>query len=90
MPNPDILADPPTPDEITPYDEARLVTYLRLLDADIEGAPWEEAAKIVLGLNPDQDRSNAMHIHANHLNRAKWMTTNGYAHLLTMAGAQGR
>jgi hypothetical protein len=90
MPDPDILVNPPAPDEITPYDEAHFVTYLRLLDAEIEGAAWEESARIVLGLDPDQDRSSAMHIYANHLNRAKWMTTNGYAHLLTMAGTQGR
>jgi hypothetical protein len=85
MSSTDILAEPPTPDEITSYDEAHFVTYLRLLDAETEGAPWEEAARIVLGLDPAQDRANTMRIHANHLNRAKWMTTNGYAHLLKMA-----
>jgi hypothetical protein len=85
MPSPDILADPPTPDEITLYDEAHFVTYLRLLDAETDGASWEEAARIVLGLDPDHDRASAMHIHNKHLARAKWMTTNGYAHLLKMA-----
>jgi Uncharacterized conserved protein (DUF2285) len=85
MPTSDILADLPTPDEITPYDQAHLVTYLRLLDAETEGAPWEEAAKIVLGLDPDQDRPSAERTYQSHLNRAKWMTTNGYAHLLKMS-----
>jgi hypothetical protein len=35
---------------LTGYDEQHLVTYLRLLDADAEGAEWEEVAKIVLHL----------------------------------------
>jgi Uncharacterized conserved protein (DUF2285) len=85
MPTPDILAEPPTPDEVTEYDKAHFVTYLRLLDAETDGASWEEVAKIVLGLDPDHDRTTAMHIHGNHLNRARWMTTNGYAHLLKMS-----
>jgi hypothetical protein len=84
MPSPDILADPPTPDEITSYDEAHLATYLRLLDAETDGASWEEAAKIVLGLDPQQDHATTERTYQNHLQRAKWMTTNGYAHLLKM------
>jgi hypothetical protein len=37
-------------DDLTPYDEEHLITYLRLLDADAEGAEWHEVAKIVLPL----------------------------------------
>jgi hypothetical protein len=50
---------------------AHLVTYLRLLDADAEGAAWQEVARIVLSLDVETD-----------LARAKWMTEQGYRHLL--------
>jgi hypothetical protein len=40
----------PDVEELTAYDIRHLVTYLRLLDADYEGADWQEAASIVLGL----------------------------------------
>lgn len=40
--------DPHVADELTGYDEERLVTYLRLRDAAAEDADWREVAKIVL------------------------------------------
>src|SRR5882757_9214208 len=47
------------PDEpfLTGYDMAHLVTYLRLLDADAEGADWREVAAIVLELDVAKDPS---------------------------------
>jgi Uncharacterized conserved protein (DUF2285) len=82
MPQPDLFECPPTADEITNYDKDHLVTYLRLLDADAEGADWQEVAQIVLGLDIGRDHDGALRTYRNHLDRAKWMTTNGYAHLL--------
>lgn len=67
---------PPDSPQLTPYDEAHLVDYLRLLDADAEGAPWQDAARIVLGLDPADPRAEA--VHAAHLARARWMTESGY------------
>ena len=37
---------------LTDYDRAHTATYLRLLDAAKEGAPWEEATQLVLGIDP--------------------------------------
>ena len=53
MPQSPHVADT-APDEpfLTGYDEQHLVTYLRLLDADAEGADWREVAKIVLRIDP--------------------------------------
>jgi hypothetical protein len=31
---------------LTTYDEEHLVTYLRLLDADAEGADWRDVARV--------------------------------------------
>jgi hypothetical protein len=37
---------PPPPDPVlTVYDEEHLLTYLRLLDANAEGADWREVAQ---------------------------------------------
>ncbi len=67
---------------LTAYDRAHLITYLRLLDADAEGASWEEVASIVLKLDPQQDRDHARAVWESHLERARWMTRSGYHHLL--------
>lgn len=72
----------PTELVLTAYDEEHLITYLRLLDADEEGADWKEVARIVLHINPDADPEGAKRIFESHLARAKWMTESGYRHLL--------
>lgn len=91
MPNPSLtpkVADaPPTADTLTSYDEEHLVTYLRLLDADAEGADWAEVARIVLQIDPEQEPARARQAWESHLARAKWMTTHGYQHLLRRGGA---
>jgi hypothetical protein len=83
MQQPPHIADS-APDEpfLTGYDMAHLVTYLRLLDADAEGAAWQEAARIVLSLDVETEPERANRVWASHLARAKWMTEQGYRHLL--------
>jgi hypothetical protein len=80
--NPDIADVAPTDPTLTPYDEQHLITYLRVLDADAEGADWREVAKIVLHIDPDREPERARRAHESHLARAKWMTEHGYRHLL--------
>ena len=80
--------DPPIADTapnvgvLTSYDEQHLVTYLRLLDADTEGADWREVARIVLRIDPAREPERAQRAWASHLARARWMTASGYQHLL--------
>ena len=64
------------PDEpfLTGYDMSHLMTYLRLLDADAEGADWREVARIVLNLDAENDRDRTKRVWQSHLARAKWMT----------------
>src|SRR6266404_5770324 len=69
-------------DVLSGYDQEHLVTYLRLLDADAEGADWTEAARIVLHIDPPQEPERARRAWESHLKRAKWMTEHGYRHLL--------
>lgn len=76
----------PTFATLTPYDDAHLVDYLRLLDADSEGADWREVCVTLFDLDPAAEPERAERMHTSHLARAKWMTEVGYAHLL---GRQG-
>jgi hypothetical protein len=71
----------PTPDELTSYDGDHFVTYLRLLDAEEDGADWSEVARIVLKIDPDREPVQARRAWESHLARAKWMTRRGYEHL---------
>lgn len=81
--NKDKLADcPPTDAELTAYDRAHLKLYLRLLDADAEGADWTEIAEVVLRLDPKKDAARAHKIYASHLARAKWMAEHGHSGLM--------
>ena len=73
---------PPLSSEVTEYDEQNLGTYIRLLDADVEGADWREAVVVIFGINPDLEPDRARLVHTTHLARARWMTEFGYRHLL--------
>ncbi len=72
----------PSVPHLTPYDDLHRVTYLRLLDADDEGADCQEVARIVLRLDPLSQPDAARRTYESHLARAKWMTEVGYRHLL--------
>ncbi len=80
-----LLAAPPLSEHVTDYDIKHAKLYLRLLDADAEGAGWREPARFVLGLDCDADARAAERIHAAHLERALWMTREGYKDLLRRA-----
>ncbi len=67
---------------LTGYDEAHLVTYIRLLDAESASADWQEVARIALHIDPARELERARRAWESHLARAKWMTTDGYMHLL--------
>jgi hypothetical protein len=76
--DPDVADEAPTTSVLTGYDEEHLVTYLRLLDAEADGADGKEVAdraapRSLIG------RPRAW---ATHLAGACWMTEQGYRHLL--------
>jgi anti-sigma-K factor RskA len=72
-PDPPIFDVAPTDRNLTAYDEEHLVTYLRLLDADAEGADWQEVAKIVLHIDPEREPDRA-----KRASRAIWFVRNGW------------
>jgi hypothetical protein len=57
--DPDVSDTPPSDPVLTVYDEEHLITYLRLLDADAEGADWREVARIVLHIDPQHESDGA-------------------------------
>jgi hypothetical protein len=86
--DPPIADQAPTACELTGYDQEHLVTYLRLLDADTEGADWAEVARIVLHIDPSHEPERARRAFDSHLARANWMTEHGYRDLLRGSAPQ--
>ncbi|RWM18246.1 MAG: DUF2285 domain-containing protein [Mesorhizobium sp.] len=80
--DPDVADVAPDAPILTGYDEERLLTYIRLLDAAAEEADWREVARIVLHIDPEREPERAFRSWETHLARARWMTTDGYRHLL--------
>jgi hypothetical protein len=80
--DPEVADVAPSALTLTAYDQQHLVTYLRLLDADTEGADWREVARIVLHIDPDREPQRARLAYDSHLARAKWMAEHGYRDLL--------
>ena len=75
--DPDVADTAPSSATLTAYDEEHIVTYLRMLDADAEGADWRDVARIVLHLDPDREPDRARKAFESHLARAKWISGRG-------------
>jgi len=69
--DPDVADTAPSDSVLTVYDEEHLITYLRLLDADAQGADWRAVARIVLHLDPEQESDRARRAFDSHLSRVK-------------------
>ena len=67
---------------LTAYDQEHAVTYMRMLDADAEGADWREVARIVLHIDPDREPDRARQAFESHLARARCVARYGYRPLL--------
>ena len=72
----------PTSTTLTGYDKQHLIIYLRLLDAERDGADWKEVARIVLHIDPAQQPARARRAWVTHVARARWMTEQGYLQVL--------
>ena len=80
--DPSVADEAPHATALTGYDERHAITYLRLLDAEAEGADWTEVARIVLHIDPTEEPARARKAWDSHLARAKWLVAQGYEHLL--------
>lgn len=85
--DPDVDDLAPSDDVITAYDEQHFVTYLRILDAQSEEADWKEVARIVLHRDPASDEMRTRRCWQSHLERAQWLSREGYRQILEQAAA---
>jgi len=80
--DPNVADAAPAGPALTHYDQEHLITYMRLLDADQDGADWRDISRIVLRIDPEIEANRARLAFESHLSRARWMTEEGYRHLL--------
>ncbi|ENI4223724.1 DNA -binding domain-containing protein [Pseudomonas aeruginosa] len=85
--DPDVEDEAPSGPDITAYDEQHYVTYLRLLDANRDGADWQEVARIVLHRDPVTEEARSRRCWESHLARAQWLSGSGYRRILEQAVA---
>ena len=81
-PGPEIADEVPWSDHVTEYDDRHDTIYLRLLDAEAEGASKEDMARQILGIDPAREPERARKAPESHLARARWMTEVGYRELV--------
>jgi hypothetical protein len=80
--SPAVADEVPEATTLTRYDEEHLAIYVGLLDAQAEGAEWDEAALLVLQIDPVREPGRARRVWESHLARAKRLAEHGYGHLL--------
>ena len=83
--DPDAADGAPVADVLTLYDQEHLVTYIRLLEAELARVDWMEAARTILHIDPDRELARARFSWESHMRRAYWMTEEGYLHLLRLS-----
>jgi len=79
---PTLAYEAPGANTLTHYDEEHLITYRGFLDAEADGAEWDEAALLVLGIDPIREPARAHRVWETHLARARWLADHGHGHLL--------
>ena len=52
------------------------------LKPEADGGEWDEAALLVLRIDPVREPIRARRVWENHLTRARWLAAHGYGHLL--------
>ena len=55
QPNPQVADLAPAGPVLTAYDEEHMITYMRVLDADQQGADWRDVSRIVQRIDPDNE-----------------------------------
>ena len=63
---------------ITFYDRQHIVTYARLLTAERERVDWRDGVREILLQDTDRDPKQARICWESHLERARWISTEGF------------
>jgi len=72
----------PTADAFTAYDEAHFAVYLTLLHASADGTSDTEMCRDILGVDPDAEPERAKTMLQSHLDRARWLSSDGRQRIL--------
>jgi len=80
--HPSVADEAPFEDILTSYDKRHLLIYADLLETEADGGEWDEAALLVLRIDPVLEPVRARRVWENHLTRARWLAEHGYGHLL--------
>jgi hypothetical protein len=67
--DPNVADLAPADAAVTAYDEEHIITYLRLLDANAQGADWRDVSRIVLHIDPDREPNRARRAYGRPLQR---------------------
>ncbi len=73
---------------ITLYDRQHFVTYARLLRAEREVVDWRDGVREILLQDPDKDPRQARICWESHLERARWIASEGLQLAVARANAQ--
>lgn len=76
----------PSSDAVVDYDRQHLALYSAMLDADDAGQDWRAAAAMLMRI--DVTRSDAQACWLSHLERARWIVSDGLAAALKTFGAR--
>ena len=80
---PEIADEAPWSDRVTEYDDRHETIYLRLLDAEAEGASKDDMARQILDIDPAIEPERARKALESHLGRARWMIEVDYRELIS-------
>jgi hypothetical protein len=73
---------------ITHYDRQHFLTYARLLSAEQDEVDWRQGVRGILRQDPDKDPRQARICWESHLERARWIVTEGVRQAVGSANAQ--
>ena len=73
---------------ITLYDRQHFLTYARLLSAEKDKVDWRDGVRNILLQDPDKDPRRARVCWESHLERARWIASEGLQLAVARANAQ--
>ncbi|MBL6854325.1 MAG: hypothetical protein ISS15_14815 [Alphaproteobacteria bacterium] len=71
----------PQPPKVSPYDMQHLYVFNWLLDAQHEGVPEAEMARVIFHIDPAREPARAQLVVRTHLYRAHWLMNGDFPFL---------
>jgi hypothetical protein len=71
----------PQPPKVSPYDMQHLYVFNWLLNAEYEGTPEAEMARVIFHIDPAKEPGRAQLVVRTHLDRAHWLMNGDFPFL---------